>query len=127
MDLLVIDDNDGVRALVRTFAEVAGCESSAEARTGERALELAAARRFDAAIVDFHMPGIDGLQTTRRLLELQPAMSIVAWTSVVDPGVESAFVEAGALCHVPKTDTVALRRVLEGLCGDQETITSPGP
>lgn len=117
LHLLLIDDDAGVRALARTYAELAGCTSVTEAPDGETALALAASRPFDAAVVDFHMSGIDGLETTRRMLAGRPEMRVVAWTSVLDPGVEAGFVEAGAVCHITKTDTAALRDQLEELCG----------
>ena len=104
---------------MRTYAEVAGCSDTTECADGESALAAAASQRFDAAILDFHMPGIDGLETLRGLLAQQPSMTVVAWTSVLDPAIEAAFVEAGALCHIPKTDTVGLRAQLERLCAAQ--------
>jgi CheY-like chemotaxis protein len=116
LNLLLIDDDAGVRALARTYAELAGCVSVCEAADGETALEFAADQPFDAAVVDFHMPGIDGLETTRRLIAAQPEVDVIAWTSVLDPDVEQSFVQAGARCHITKTDTAALREQLEQLC-----------
>ncbi|MCW2990002.1 MAG: DNA-binding response regulator [Solirubrobacterales bacterium] len=112
MRILIVDDNPSVRALARVYAEQEAACEVAEAGDGAEALRLAREESFDLVIVDFHMPGLDGLETTRALLELAPGTAVVAWTSVLDPAVEQAFVEAGALCHVPKTDTERLRRVI---------------
>jgi hypothetical protein len=42
------------------------------------------------------------------LLAIQPGLPVVAWTSVLDPAVETAFVAAGAVRHIAKTDTAEL-------------------
>ena len=123
MQILLVDDNASVRALARVYAEQeAACEVY-EAGDGFAAMALAGEQAFDLAIVDFHMPGIDGLETTRQLLELQPELRVVAWTSVLDPAVEQAFLDAGAICHVPKTDTQELRRVIR----ERSRASTPPP
>lgn len=116
MRILIVDDSPHVRALARIYCAQEAAAEVVEAPDGPAALRAAAACPFDLAIVDFHMPGLDGLATTRRLLAQCPDTAVVAWTSVLDPAVEQAFVEAGALCHVAKTDTDGLRRVIRERC-----------
>lgn len=112
MRILIIDDNASVRALARVYAEQETACDVVEAGDGAEAVGLVAEQPFDLAIVDFHMPVMNGLETTRELLALQPGLFVVAWTSILDPATEHAFLEAGARCHVPKTDTAMLRRVI---------------
>lgn len=112
MRILIVDDHAPVRALARVYAEQAGAREVVEAPDGFEALRLSRAERYDLAIVDYHMPGLDGLETTRALLAHDPALAVVAWTSVIDCEIEQAFLDAGALCHVPKTDTDALSRII---------------
>lgn len=112
MRILIVDDNTHVRMLACVYAQQEAACEVVEAPDGLSALRAARDEPFDLAIVDFHMPGLDGLETTRRLLAEAPATAVVAWTSVLDPAVERAFLEAGALCHVAKTDTDALRRII---------------
>ena len=112
MRILIVDDNAPVRALARVYAEQAGAREVVEAADGFEALRAARAERFDLVVVDYHMPGLDGLETTRALLAHDPGMAVVAWTSIIDWEVEQAFLEAGALCHVPKTDTDALSALI---------------
>jgi putative two-component system response regulator len=123
MRILLVDDNDHVRALARVYAEQETACEVVEVPDGLSALREARDRDFDLAIVDFHMPGIDGLETARRLIAHQPDLPVVAWTSVLDPAIERAFVEAGAAQHVAKTDTDGLRRVIR----ERSRATTPPP
>lgn len=116
MRVLIVDDNASVRALARVYAEAEGATEVVEAQDGFVALRQAADAAFDLAIVDFHMPGMNGLEVTRGLLAHAPATEVVAWTSMLDPACERAFLEAGARAHVPKTDTDLLRRVIGERC-----------
>lgn len=112
MRILIVDDNATVRALARVYAEQAGATEIVDVSDGGAALVAARVVGFDLAVVDFHMPGMDGLELTRRLLAEQPDLGVVAWTSVLDPAIEHAFVEAGALEHVPKMDTERLGAII---------------
>lgn len=112
MRILITDDNPSVRALARVYAEQEAACEVVEAADGLEALVLARKARFDLAVLDFHMPGMDGVETTRALLAHDPDLFVIAWTSVLDPASERAFLAAGARCHVPKTDTEMLRRVI---------------
>ena len=117
MRVLLIDDHEDVRSLARCYV-LAGAPDAeiVEASSGEQAVAVLDAGPFGLVIVDFHMPGIDGLETARRILARWPGTPVVAWTSVVDATIESRFVEVGALCHIPKVDTDALRRVIRERC-----------
>lgn len=108
MRLLVVDDDPAIRALGRALAEQVGCSDVVDVADGAGAVALAQECPFDLALVDFHMPGMDGVETTRRLLAICPGLEIFAWTSVLDPGVERAFLAAGATRHIPKTETAQL-------------------
>jgi DNA-binding NarL/FixJ family response regulator len=58
----------------------------------------------EVVIVDFQMPGADGAELTRRLLERHPGLEIVAFTSAPTPEIELAFTEAGASRLFRKAD-----------------------
>lgn len=78
--VLLVDDDDEVRESLRLLIEREGdMVVAAETTTGERAASVAAAVRTDVAIVDVQMPGIDGIETTRRLRALPqpPAVLVV--------------------------------------------------
>ena len=64
--VLIADDDEDIRMLVRTTLERAGCEVMA-ACDGVEALELARIRMPDLAVLDVSMPELDGLEALRRL------------------------------------------------------------
>jgi two-component system KDP operon response regulator KdpE len=64
--ILVVDDERSIRRTLRTALTAKGHEVI-EAPSGEEALEIAAAERPDLIILDLGLPGIDGVEVTRRL------------------------------------------------------------
>lgn len=116
MRVLLIDDHADVRALARCYVLGETNAEVVEAVSGPEAVAAVTAAPFDLVVIDFHMAGMDGLETTRRMLEARPGTPVVAWTSVIDPEIEARFVEAGALRHVPKTETDTLRAIIRERC-----------
>jgi DNA-binding NarL/FixJ family response regulator len=97
--VLIADDHDLARDGLRALLERAGAYAIvAEARTGEEALELAAERRPDLALLDIRYAGgqIDGLEVTRRLAETAPAIGIVLITMHDSAEYLRAGIAAGA-------------------------------
>jgi CheY-like chemotaxis protein len=82
--VLVIDDSELVREAARVALELAGWEATA-ASDGESGLALAAQEPPDGVLLDVEMPGIDGIETLRRL-RAEPRTA----------GVPVAFLTAGA-------------------------------
>jgi CheY-like chemotaxis protein len=74
---LVIDDEALLRSLLRTILAQAGHEVF-EARNGAAALRLLEAQGVDVIFCDMVMPGLDGLETIRRLRQRAPTARIVA-------------------------------------------------
>jgi CheY-like chemotaxis protein len=75
--ILVIDDDQRVRAAIAIVLETEGFEvvAVADGRAGTKAAE---ATRFDATIVDLFMPNMDGLETIKSLRRSCPGMPIIA-------------------------------------------------
>lgn len=80
--LLIVDDHPLFRRGVRYFLEtVPGLEPVGEAGSGEEALAFVERRSVDLVLLDLQMPGLDGIETTRRLLALQPGVRVLILTS----------------------------------------------
>jgi CheY-like chemotaxis protein len=82
--VLLVDDDHDVRTVAAQLLEELGCEVESVDR-GEAALELA--RRgaaFQAALIDFAMPGLNGGETARRLRELEPGLPVVLMSGYAD-------------------------------------------
>jgi len=65
--LLVVDDDDDIRALARIALERLGGHEVRDAASGQAALDAAAESAPDAIVIDVMMPGMDGPETVRRL------------------------------------------------------------
>jgi DNA-binding NarL/FixJ family response regulator len=80
--VLVVDDQDLVRAGFRLILERAGFDVVGEAADGLEAVERATATRPDVVLMDVRMPRLDGIEATRRLLAtLDPAPRVIALTT----------------------------------------------
>src|SRR5205807_9776693 len=74
---------------------------------GHKALEMLAVGKFDLVLMDCHMPGIDGFETTRRFRELEtiagrPRLPIIALTANAIRGDRERCLEAGMDDYVTK-------------------------
>ena len=88
-----------------------GFEVVAEAVNGEQALELVADARPDLVLMDVQMPGIDGIETTRRIRALTDPPVVVVMSTHESGDYEQVALSAGAIGFVPKSqfrmDTLA--------------------
>src|SRR3954451_14241708 len=109
---LIIDDDAGMRLVVRMLAEDAGCEVVGEAADGAQGVELALAHRPDLVIMDLSMPVMDGAEATSRITAALPDTIVVAWTSTADEVARQRVLAAGAQRLLRKGDTDALVDVL---------------
>ncbi|WP_152363431.1 response regulator transcription factor [Microlunatus speluncae] len=101
--LLADDENlirDAVAALLGLTEDL---EVIAQAASGPEALAAAAKHRPDVAVLDLQMPGLDGIETARRLATEQPGCGIVIVTSHGRPGYLKSALSAGVRGFVPKT------------------------
>lgn len=77
--VLIVDDDKAVRDFLRRFVSLLGVEVF-EAKDGFSAVEMAAGEDYDLYFLDVRMPGIDGLETFRRIRKLHPSARIVMIT-----------------------------------------------
>jgi DNA-binding NtrC family response regulator len=104
--LLVDDEPNFVTALAERL-EARGLRVETAA-SGEGALERARARVFDAVLLDMAMPGLDGLETLRGLLAINPDQQVILLTgrATLQQGVEA--MKLGALDLLEKPADIAL-------------------
>jgi DNA-binding NarL/FixJ family response regulator len=86
---------------------------------GAGAVEAASRRQPDVVLVDLQMPGMDGVEATRRIREQAPAPSVIMLSGLGDELTLARAVQAGASGFLPKTEAVhgladAIRRAYRG-------------
>ena len=108
--MLVVDDDDGMRLLVRLTLHQAGrgIVVVGEASSGEEALERWRQLRPDVVIIDYRLPGMDGLEIARRVLAENPGQAIILFTAFRDEGVTASARALGLRACVHKSDLRAL-------------------
>jgi len=115
--VLVVDDQELVRAGFRLILERAGIEVVAEAADGVEAVERACDVAPDVVLMDVRMPRMDGIEATRLLLEERPGTRVLALTTFDLDEYVFAAVRAGAsgflLKDVSPDDLVHAVRVVE--------------
>ena len=118
--IMLVDDHRLVRAgLRRVLQEVADMSVVAEASKGEDALELARQTNPDVVLMDINMPGIGGLECTRRLLQRSPSTKVIAVSMHLEEPYPSRFLAGGAAGYLSKDSAAdevvsAIRRVYAG-------------
>lgn len=101
--VLVVDDHRLVRAgIVSMLTGIKGMEVVGEAESGEEA--LAAIRRLlpHVVLMDVRMPGMGGIEATRRALRFDPDLKVIALSVYDDEPFPSRMLEVGAVGYVTK-------------------------
>lgn len=124
--ILIADDHplvrSGMRALLGAAEDV---EVVGEASTGEEAVTLAASVQPEVIVMDLAMPGINGIEATRRIVLAHPQMRILVITLFEDDDSVFAALRAGARGYILKdaNEVEVLRAIRAVSSGD--AIFSP--
>ncbi len=101
--VLLVDDHDLVRTGIRRLLEDnEGIAVVAEARSGEEALSAVQTADPEIVLMDVNMPGMGGLEATRKLLRIKPDLKIIVLSVHVDGLVPKRLLEAGAVGYLTK-------------------------
>lgn len=101
--VLVVDDHDLVRmGITRMLADISGIKVIGEAASGEDALRLARELSPQVVLMDVKMPGIGGLEATRKLLRQDPGIRVLAVTVCDEEPFPSRLLKAGAAGYLTK-------------------------
>jgi len=126
LSVLIADDHpvfrDGIRALLEATP---GTRMVGEATTGEEAVSLAEKLQPDLILMDVQMPGLNGIEATRRILEAHPGVRVLMVTMFEDDASVFTAMRAGARGYVLKDATrEEIRRAIQAV-GNDEAIFSP--
>jgi DNA-binding NarL/FixJ family response regulator len=114
MRVLIVDDEEDMRALVRATIELAneGLSVAGEASDGQAAVDKWRQERPEVIVLDQRMPGVSGLETAQRILRESPGQAIVLFSSYLDPDVKTAAHELGIRVCLSKDNIKQLPDVL---------------
>jgi DNA-binding NarL/FixJ family response regulator len=103
IDVVLVEDNDIFREALELMLEVTpGIRVVAAVGNGEQALEVCSEIRPDVVLVDYRLPGLDGVETTARIRRVCPEASVVALSASVESGEAAALLDAGAVACLTK-------------------------
>ncbi|MCU0491905.1 MAG: response regulator transcription factor [Chloroflexaceae bacterium] len=103
ISVMLIDDHRVVRQGLRDFLELQeDIEVVGEASSGEEGVSLARELLPDVVLMDLVMPGMDGVETTRRVKGVSPSSRVIVLTSFVDDDKVFPAIKAGAISYLLK-------------------------
>jgi DNA-binding NarL/FixJ family response regulator len=122
--VMVVDDQalvrEGLMTLLETAADVTPVAAASD---GEEAVALAARHRPDVVLMDLRMPGVDGVEATRRIRAAQPDTEIVVLTTHADEASILDALQAGARGYLTKDAGIAeISRAIHAAAGHQAVL-----
>jgi len=123
--VLIADDEVHVRKFVSVIARRLGASTVLEAENGERAVALFESESPDLTLLDVNMPRMDGIETLKRLMEINPDALVVMLTSLVNRETVEDCARLGATDYIRKDLPVeeimaALQRIIDDAGGEPE-------
>ena len=101
--VMVVDDHDLVRTgIARMLGDVEGIRVLAQADSGEEAVRLARDLEPDVVLMDVKMPGMGGLEATRKMVRANDGIRVIAVTVCEEEPFPSRLLKAGAVGYITK-------------------------
>jgi two-component system invasion response regulator UvrY len=103
INVLLVDDHELVRTGIRRLlSDAGGINVYAEAKDGETAISEVRKRRPDVVLMDVSMPGIGGLEATRKLKQIDSTLPVIILTVHTDDPFPTSLLKAGASGYLHK-------------------------
>lgn len=118
--LLLVDDHDLVRtAIARMLSDSSDLKIIGEANSGEQAYSMVRELNPDVVLMDIRMPGIGGLEATRKIKQRFPDVKVIALSACEEEPFPTRLLQAGASGYLTKgaciDETIrAIRQVAAG-------------
>lgn len=124
--VLVVDDHRLVRiGTSRLLADIDGIQIIGQAATGEEAIDMVKDLKPDVVLMDIQMPGIGGMEATKRCLRIDPELKIIAVTVHEEDPYPSQLMGVGAAGYLTKkADVPEMVRSIKKVMAGQRYISS---
>ena len=100
--ILLVDDEAHIRKYVTLILKSLGHPVIREAANGDEAVTAYKDEKADVVLLDVNMPHMDGLQTLRKLMEIDPDCVVIMLTSLVNRDTVERALELGAMNYIRK-------------------------
>jgi len=119
--VVVVDDHDLIRVgICRLLTDVPDITVVGQARSGEEAISLVKDLTPDIVFMDIRMPGIGGLEATRRILARQPETKVIVVSAFNDEIYPATLLKAGAYGYITKNaDTEEIKAAVQTILSDK--------
>lgn len=107
LSVILVDDHTMLRQGIRRALESEGIKVVAEASDGKEAIRLALEHKPDVVLMDVSMPGMDGVEAARRLVEADGRQRVVMLTMHIDRDVIDRAIRAGAVGYLTKDSSIS--------------------
>jgi CheY-like chemotaxis protein len=115
--VLVVDDTEHVRTMLVDMLELDGFAVVGQAQSGEEAVEIVPDSDPDVIVMDYRMPGMDGLAAAEIIRRNRPTQAIILYTAYLDATIEAAAKRAGIAVCIGKVEGLnQLERQIQELC-----------
>jgi two-component system, NarL family, response regulator LiaR len=124
--VLVVDDHamvrKGVKALLGEYDDVLVI---GEASDGLKAIELVKSLKPDVILLDLLMPVMDGIETTKRIIAIQPDQRIIVLTAYMGDDILAPAMDAGAAGYLVKNiETEELIQSIRNVCTTEQSMNT---
>ena len=100
--ILLVDDEAHIRVFVSLILKSLGSPKIIEAANGQEAIAAFQAEKPDVVLLDVNMPHLDGIQTLRKLKEIDPDCTVIMLTSLANRETVEKALELGAVNYIRK-------------------------
>lgn len=115
--VMIVDDTDHVREMLASMLELDGFDVVGKASSGPEGVRLVQSLAPHVVVMDYKMPGQDGLTTTRQIRRIAPDTPVILYTAYLDHMLEQQARDAGVTLCVGKVEGLeTLEREITALC-----------
>jgi DNA-binding NarL/FixJ family response regulator len=104
VEVLIVDDQPPFRAVAGQLVSLIGWHLAGEAESGETAVEAARVLHPEVVLMDINLPGISGIEATRKITDEMPDVRVVLLSTYAEEDLPADARDCGALAYVHKED-----------------------